>query len=53
MVFIPHDPEVWFATSELQFKARRIAHEMIQFTYALDSLPANVIAWVSNVVLNT
>lgn len=28
MVFIPHYRGVWFATLELQFRARRIVHQM-------------------------
>ncbi|CAH8573917.1 unnamed protein product [Schistosoma turkestanicum] len=50
--FIPHDPEVWFATLETQFEIRRITNQRLMFAYALESLPGDHIAAVREVVLN-
>ena len=40
VAFVPHDPELWFATLEHQFRTRRINAQYQRFTFALEYLPS-------------
>lgn len=50
--FVPHDPEVWFASLELQFDARRVTSQRLKFTYAVEAIPGDVLASIRDIILH-
>ena len=49
--FIQHDPEVWFATLEHQFVARRVTSQKQKFAFALEALPGVQLATMRDIIL--
>lgn len=50
--FVPHDPEVWFASLELQFDARRVTSQRHKFTYAVEAIPGDILPSIRDLILN-